>query len=349
LICPGNTYTYEVSGNAPYTVEWQATGGFPASQTGDPVAVTWNAAGPYSLTARHVSIDGLGCASAPVTYNINVPSSLVITGTPAICENGVGTYATSQIEGLAFQWEIVPSSAGTVSSGQGTNAVEIFWDQPGNHQVRVTACGYNAQQQVVVNANPEPAIDGPTGLCAGISASYSSVQSYVSYEWMTADGGLLSSTATADLVSGSYVLEVVDNNGCTGATDFSVADLPPPNVSVTTANPTGFCNNGAFVTMTALVPRRVPLLISGCRMVCQQGEQVLHILPISTACLRSWPPMKPDAVQRHRDCSCITTVMAAAAVMAADHSAELLPVTQAISKLSLTPPNAVIPSLSASA
>jgi len=255
LICPGNTYTYEVSGNAPYTVEWQATGGFPASQTGDPVAVTWNAAGPYSLTARHVSIDGLGCASAPVTYNVNVPSSLVITGTPAICENGVGTYSTSQIEGLAFQWEIVPSSAGTVSSGQGTNAVEIFWDQPGNHQVRVTACGYNAQQQVVVNANPEPAIGGPTGLCAGISASYSSVQSYVSYEWMTADGGLLSSTATADLVSGSYVLEVVDNNGCTGATDFSVADLPPPNVSVTTANPTGFCNNGAFVTMTALVPQ----------------------------------------------------------------------------------------------
>ncbi|MFM8486519.1 MAG: hypothetical protein ACKOCH_09280, partial [Bacteroidota bacterium] len=76
LICPGNTYTYEVSGNAPYTVEWQATGGFPASQTGDPVAVTWNAAGPYSLTARHVSIDGLGCSSAPVTYNINVPSTI---------------------------------------------------------------------------------------------------------------------------------------------------------------------------------------------------------------------------------------------------------------------------------
>ncbi len=255
LICPGNTYTYEVSGNAPYTVEWQATGGFPVSQTGDPVAVTWNASGPYSLTARHVSVDGLGCTSDPVTYNASVPSALVITGTPTLCENGVGTYSTAQIEGLAFLWEIIPSSAGTVSSGQGTNAVEIFWDQPGNHQVRVTACGYNAQQQVVVNANPEPAIDGPAGLCAGISASYSSVQSYVSYQWMTADGGLLSSSATTDLVSGSYVLEVVDNNGCPGATDFSVADLPPPNVSVTTANPTGFCNNGAFVTMTALVPQ----------------------------------------------------------------------------------------------
>ena len=255
LICPGNTYTYEVSGSAPYTVEWQATGGFPVSQTGDPVAVTWNATGPYSLSVKHVSVDGLGCASAPVTYNIGVPSTLVVTGPPSLCDNEVGTYSTALIEGLTYQWEVIPSSAGTISAGQGTNTVEIFWSEPGNHQVRVAACGYNAQRQVLVNANPEPVINGPEGLCAGISATYMSVQSYTSYAWTTADGSLLSSTAAVELTSGSYVLEVVDNNGCTGATDFSVDDLPPPNVSVTTANPTGFCNNGAFVTMTALVPQ----------------------------------------------------------------------------------------------
>lgn len=255
LICPGNTYTYEVSGSAPYTAEWQATGGFPVSQTGDPVAVTWNAAGPYSLSVRHVSVDGLGCVSTPVVYNVAVPANLVIAGTPAICENGTGIYSTALIEGLTYQWEIIPPAAGTVSSGQGTNAIEIFWEQPGTHQVRVNACGYNAQQQVVVNANPEPVADGPEGLCEGISATYVSTQPYASYAWLSADGSLVSTDASVTLSSGSYVLEVVDNNGCTGTSDFSVVNLPPPNVGVTTSSPTGFCNNGAFVTMTALVPQ----------------------------------------------------------------------------------------------
>ncbi|HRI61152.1 MAG TPA: PKD domain-containing protein, partial [Saprospiraceae bacterium] len=72
------------------------------------------------------------------------------------------------------------------------------------------------------------------------------------YSWRDAAGTELSTSATTTLNPGIYAVHVQDAYGCPGVKEFTVNENPAPNVSISTADPTGFCNNGSFVTLTAL-------------------------------------------------------------------------------------------------
>ena len=58
--------------------------------------------------------------------------------------------------------------------------------------------------------------------------------------------------ATVVLGNGTYSLEVIDADGCEGTSRFSIESWDAPAVSLTTADPTGFCNNSFTVSLTAL-------------------------------------------------------------------------------------------------
>jgi len=51
---------------------------------------------------------------------------------------------------------------------------------------------------------------------------------------------------------GAYFISVTDANGCKGGGDFQVDTFPVPNLTITTSDPTGFCNNERYVTIQAL-------------------------------------------------------------------------------------------------
>ncbi|MBK8425250.1 MAG: PKD domain-containing protein [Lewinellaceae bacterium] len=253
-ICPGSTYTYEALGVAPNkNVRWTLTNGSGAAQMlfGNPVNVTWAAAGPYQLAAATVSTNGLNCSSDTIRIDpvlIGIPA---ITGTVAACEDALGSYSIVP-QGIDIQWTISPAGAGAVAEGQGSNAAEIFWTQPGNHTVNVAVCGQSATFPVTVWANPEPVVQHPAGLCPGATGLVQTSVAFSTYSWKDDDGAILSTIAIPNLSAGTFAVEVSDANGCIGKSEFTMASYDAPDVSLTTADPTGFCNNAGAVLLTAL-------------------------------------------------------------------------------------------------
>ncbi len=253
VICPNTPLTYTVLGTEPYTVNWTVSNGTPATATGNPTNISWNNNGNGWLSAMYVSTDGLGCRSDTAKLNITGIAGLSITGVPNACISAVAYYSADAFAGFDYQWQIVPVDAGTIKAGQGQNAVEVFWQKAGTHKLRVTVCGQTIDFNVTVAPNPVPMVNAPDGLCAGDSSTITTTVPYSQYSWEKADGTVLGIGSSIRIPSGNYLVAVTDAFGCKGSNDFALPVRPRPNVSVTTANATGFCNNSLFVSMTALV------------------------------------------------------------------------------------------------
>jgi hypothetical protein len=211
-ICPGTAYTYEATGlPAGSNIRWTVKNGMGATLTynGNPLNVTWGNTGPYWLTAAQVSVDGLGCLSDTVGFVATPIAPPTLVGTSVVCEDSKGNYSISSLQNVDIQWTISPPTAGSVANGQGTNAVEIFWNQPGGHVVNVAVCSQNAQYPVTVLANPDPMAQHPAGLCPGATALVQTVSPYANYTWKDESGAVLAITPTLNLGPGAYSIEVV--------------------------------------------------------------------------------------------------------------------------------------------
>lgn len=254
LICPGEPYTYSLTGNDPFNIEWTIQNGAAAaaSQTGRTVNVGWGNAAPRWLSAAYVSLDGLGCKSDTVRFQVQALGQMEVSGDPSVCANALGTYAASPALNLDYQWEILPADAGVIKSGQGKPNLEVFWETAGSHTLRLTACGFIADFPVTVLGNPQPKPFTPQGVCPGDTAIAMVGGSFSSFLWKKENGATMSTGHTAPVVAGNYTLEVTDANGCAGTTEFTVASYPKPNVTATTADPTYFCNHEYTVLITAL-------------------------------------------------------------------------------------------------
>ncbi|MFN0216479.1 MAG: PKD domain-containing protein [Saprospiraceae bacterium] len=255
-ICPGTAYTYEASGlPVGANILWKLKNGAGAVQTlnGNPLNVIWGNTGPYWLTAAQVSTDGLGCLSDTVGLVAIPIATPAISGTPVVCEDTKGLYSMLNLQNVDIQWSISPSTAGAIANGQGTNNVEIFWSEAGGHTVNVSVCGQNALQPVTVLANPDPVPQlSASGVCPGATLTVQTVSPYISYNWRNEFGTILSTAPTLNLGAGVFSIDVTDANGCTGVSEFEIASWDAPDVSLTTADPTGFCNNANTVSITAL-------------------------------------------------------------------------------------------------
>ncbi len=254
-ICPGTAYTYACTGLAAgANIQWTMKNGGGATQTfnGNPLNVTWGAIGPYWLTAAQVSRDGLGCLSDTIGLVAMPIVSPIIAGTSVVCEDTKGTYSMLNLQNIDIQWSISPATAGAVANGQGSNQAEIFWSQAGGHVISISVCGQSAQLPVTVLSNPVPVIQYSAKVCPGFTELVQTVSPYTSYNWKDKTGTSLGSMPSIQLGEGVYSIDVIDANGCQGASAFDIKSWDAPNISLTTADPTGFCNNANTITLTAL-------------------------------------------------------------------------------------------------
>jgi hypothetical protein len=172
----------------------------------------------------------------------------VINGNDSLCPNsGFYTYLT-QPDMLNYQWTV--SNGGTITSGEGTSAVQVTWQQSGNRWIRVsfmdsTGCAPVSPTVFPVFVKYLPNQAGPiTGtqlVCAGTeSVSYHTapVTGAYAYAWTLPPGVyitqgqysneiLVNFTDTAQ--SGSFI--VSGNNLCgngPGSPEFPVTVNPKP-------------------------------------------------------------------------------------------------------------------------
>jgi uncharacterized repeat protein (TIGR03803 family) len=220
-ICIGNSITLTVSGANSYT--WQSN-----SSTDSSITVTPTVTTSYIVTGSN------GNCSRTDTIVVTVTSSLTpaIIGASSVC---AGNSITLDAGSFSFY-----------SWSNGSTLETITINSANTYTVTVTdnsGCTGTASQSVTVNPLPTPAITGGNSFCSGDSTTLT-VNSYSHYHWNTGAGNP-SITVTA---SGTYIVTVTDNNGCTGTASqaITVNQLPVPLIT----GDTSFCS-GSSSTLNA--------------------------------------------------------------------------------------------------
>ncbi len=130
-------------------------------------------AGTYTLVSV-VNAFCAGTVSGSATVNMLPLPVPVITGTASVCLNTTQIYSTAP--GMTFySWNV--SSGGTITSGAGTNSIQVLWTAAGPGNVTLTYTGANgcpAASPTILNitVNPLPLVlRSNFSVCSGTAAS----------------------------------------------------------------------------------------------------------------------------------------------------------------------------------
>lgn len=243
----GHTYTTQ-AGQSHYT--WTVNGGnitAGGTLSDDYVTVTWPSMGAYSVSVNYQNASSCQ-AENPTVFNVTVnPLPVpVITGQAAACLNTSGTYTTAA--GMTgYTWTV---SGGTITSGVGTNTVDVLWTVLGTGTISVNYTDGNGctalsptDYSVTVNNLPVPTISGNTSVCVGLQQTYTTEAGMSTYSWIVSPSGTITGgtgTNSITVLWNSAGPATVDVNytigtGCTAPTPTQVSvtvhPLPAPTVS----------------------------------------------------------------------------------------------------------------------
>ena len=226
IICPNASTTYSfaaVSGASSYT--WSLPSGWTGTSTTNSISVTANTNGG---TVSVNSVNSCGSSSPTllgVTVSSSVPTPSGVVGQNNVCGGATVTLHVLPVAGAtSYSWTL----PGSWSGASVTDSIQLT---VGNNSDTVwvralNACGVSAALPFVINVNPSTspsiAITGPSSICAGSIANYTSSVSNAganpSYSWNingVASGITGASFSTASLSNGDVVTCTVTNNsGC---------------------------------------------------------------------------------------------------------------------------------------
>lgn len=141
IICPDAPYVYKVENTAAQNdYVWEVTGGaFVGSNTGTQVTVIFNATGPYNVKVYNEVLFPTTCRS--VASILNVEKKVIAIEIKnnddyyVRCTNTTDIYSayidgTTDLHALGEQytWSIDPPTAGSITSGQNTNTINVLWN-----------------------------------------------------------------------------------------------------------------------------------------------------------------------------------------------------------------------------
>ena len=250
----GNVYSTQPGMlNYQWTVSPGGTITSGGTSTDNTVTVTWNVAGPQTVTVNYNN--GNGCNSPePAHVNVSVlPDPVpVITGSSMVCLNSGGNLYSTQPGMSNYIWTV--SSGGTITGG-GTpvcDSVIVTWNASGIQTVSVnytdtSGCsGENpAIDSVIVMPLPVPGLTGPVTPCAGSDTNVYVTEANMSdYLWSVSSGGTIlaggslwdNSVTVQWSIPGTQNVSVLytDTYGCTPVNPtqliVTVDSLPVPTI-----------------------------------------------------------------------------------------------------------------------
>jgi len=265
--------------------------GVPSPVTGNAVtAVAAAITGLTPSTLYHFRVNGTnsnGSASgSDLTFTTCTVPIITITGTSSLCVNSGYYNYTTQSNCTNYTWTI--SSGGTITSGQGTNVIQVTWNQAGAQWVAVnytnsTGCSAPAPVQFAVTVNPLPGsagtVTGSAAVCGGangVAYYVAPVQYATDYIWTLPAGAVIASGAGTNSITVNF-----NANASSG------------NISVYGNN---ICGNGNSSPPLAVTVNLFPAaagVINGHVSICDGDRGVVYVVaPITNATGYTWsvPP-----------------------------------------------------------
>lgn len=250
-VCPNSYYTYSVSSNMTGPFVWTPSSGgtiiSPMGANSDSVIIQWTGSGPHSIT---VSQTVNGCTGTKQLTPINNISPVTITGTASVCRDQTPNPAYTASGGLpagSYTWSITPAAAGTITGGQGTNAITVLWHggvSPGTSSaaVNVVICNYPPVSfPVTINTPPNVTVTKSGSLCTLPGVTLSVSPALPCYQWYL-NGNAISGATLPTYVATTYgYYEVKCPSQCSGHGGIFVPREHIPNVSITANNKLSYC------------------------------------------------------------------------------------------------------------
>jgi len=299
-LCRTELYTYSANpGMQSYQWIVSPSGTIVSGGTTSTVVAKWDNTGPQWISMNCTNT--LGCqAISPVIKNVFIRpiAQPVISGPDNLCEGVSGIVYSTQTGMTNYLWSI--SSGGVITSGAGTSAITVQWNNSGIQQLQVN---YNlpggcpaispALVNVNVHARPQPHIYGPDGLCKGSTGVLFYTDGGMNnYQWTVSPGGIINSGAGTDSIHTSWnvsglqsvTLTYINSFGCTPVAasvhNITVNPLPAPSI----AGPSTVCNGstGLIYSTQANKTNYSWTISPGGIITSGQGSNSIHVNWIAT-------------------------------------------------------------------
>lgn len=208
-LCLGQTTTFTitpVSGASGYT--WTVPPGVTINSGQNSVSlnVTWNSAsgGDICVTANNAC--GPSTPNCLTVSTNPAPVPATPQGNTVVCAGSTEAYSIPTLpNATSYTWTVTGSAV--ITSGQGTNAIVVNWDNSSSGNVCVSAgsvCGASQPVclAVTINATPAaPTVTGNSVVCAGGNGTYSvgTIPGAVSYNWQVTGGTITSGNGSSSV------------------------------------------------------------------------------------------------------------------------------------------------------
>ncbi|MFN8304466.1 MAG: hypothetical protein U0U46_18400 [Saprospiraceae bacterium] len=199
-MCSGGNVTLD-AGSGYSTYAWSNSGG--SSQTATFSNITSNTT--YSVTVT----DAIGCVGTDThSVTVNANPTPAITGPTSVCSGGNVTLDAGSGYST-YAW----------SNSGGSSQTATFSNITSNTTYSVTVtdgnnCSGSDTHSVSVNANPTPAITGPTSVCSGGNVTLDAGSGYSTYTWSNSGGSSQTATFSGITSNTTYSVTVTDAIGC---------------------------------------------------------------------------------------------------------------------------------------
>jgi gliding motility-associated-like protein len=216
---------------------------FPTTVGGEPITVTGTytpVAGVFGLQEITFNVTDILPGNIPgetyvYTYTVDIlPLNFLpqIIGPNDVCEGTNVVLAVAGAGGNSIQYEWSPGLETTSSINVPISGVYSV-------TVTIGACtGVSDPFPVTIHPTPTPIIEGESVVCINNPASTAEIsvnQSYSNYAWFNMTGFPINNASfqTVSVGAGDYLVEVIDQFGCTGTSPvFTVNALPSPTPSI---------------------------------------------------------------------------------------------------------------------
>lgn len=257
-VCPGVPNTYSVSVPEGSIAHWTVTNGeVLGASTGAEVSVNFfPGILPFEVTVWFEE-DGCQSQSFTLTAQPEISDLNFTSGATNVCGSSYEMYEVADNISETYFWEIIPSSAGSIQTGQNTNQVYILWNQAAlsNVEVKVSArkCQvyFNNSMFVDIIQSPQITVGGDALACVGQDATFNVSlppgAGFTDITWDFGDGITTGPITNSTSVTHEYRAPLTNNtnytitatvtgvNGCTMASvaSFTVTVSPSPVITIT--------------------------------------------------------------------------------------------------------------------